>query len=275
MEAHTAMPRKTPKQRAIRCFELFTQLPFIALAGFIFAVAAAALAPNGIAVVTRLTESGAIPLPGGLVGVSIDALNALTAITLSLATTAIVLSFHSRDDLRVLRDKSRPIWALGRYIEVLWSVPFSRALATAIFVIHIIHLVLLVAYGGITAIMFLFNGILCPKLDELQGVFKLASDEYKATTPDGEFLLDVPENPARVLCNLSAAGSMPLANLVAAEVLFGLSTACLMMSLGGTMANTIMSERERAELKKVRRDSINALNMTALGAAPLKALPQK
>jgi hypothetical protein len=245
---------KDGSERAGLC-SLLSQLPYVALIGFAAAVASAILAPNGVFLVTRLTTTGALPLPTELVQIGVTALDALTGITLGLASAAVVLSFFSREDLRT----GCCLKGTGRFIGFMWTVTLPRIATFFVFCIHVIHLVLLVAYGAILAIIFLFNTILCPQIDKLSEVLQTASNKASSAGQD----LDVPDNPVKALCDLAASGLQPTVNLVAGEVLFAIATACMLMSLGGTIAYNVMHKRGVRADKRASKASIKAASANA------------
>lgn len=235
---------RTAKQVVGTVCSMFSQFPYIALIGFAAAVASAALAPNGVFLVTQLTASGSLPLPAELTEIGVTALDALTAITLGLASLCVFLSFLSREDLR----KGCHINFFGPFLGFLWSVTLARLATFFVFCIHVIHLVLLVAYGAILAIIFLFNVILCPSLDELVDIFKSATSKAN----DAGASVEAPPNPLEALCDLASSGFESVVYLVAGEVLFGIATACMLMSLGGTIAYNVISKRGVRADKKAK-----------------------
>jgi hypothetical protein len=263
-----------PQSKTASYASLFLQLPFVAICGFILAIASSAVAPNGVALVSLLASSGAVPLPAGLVSIGGTALSSIAGLTLCLAVVSVVLSFFSREDFRqkakalavkFVSRKGRslrwPVDKLGRLLRFMWSVTIARVTTICVFIIHIIHLVLLVAYGAILTVIFIFDNLLCPELAQLEEVFKLASDTARA---QGNVAADAPENPAQILCNIAAAGLRPTVTLVTGEILFAIATACMLGSLGGTIAFNVLSKRSlRAEKKasqaNVRWRAINKL----------------
>jgi hypothetical protein len=237
------------------CCSLFSQFPFVALLGAGAAVASAILTPSGINLITALVASGGLPLPADIVAIGVTALTAVTGVTLGLASLTVVLSFFSREQLR----QSCCLSCLGRIIGFLWSATFPRLIAFLVACLLVVHLVLLVAYGAILAIIFLFNTILCPQIGKLEEIF----GDIRATASRAGQDVDLPDNPIRALCAVAKAGQMTTIYLVAGEILFAISAGAMLMSLGGTIAFNVMHNRAA----RIERND-NKVAAAAAAAAP-------
>lgn len=219
---------------------LLSQLPFVALFGAAAAIASAILSPSGIVLISTIVSSGGLPLPSDIRGVGETALTAVTGVTLGLAALTVVLSFFSREQLR----DNCCCKGLGMVLGFLWTVTFPRIIAFFVGCLLVVHLVLLVAYGAILAIIFLFNAILCPQLSKLEDIFADITDTASRAGQD----IDLPANPIVALCDAAKAGQMTTIYLVAGEILFAIATGAMLMSLGGTIAFNVLSKRTaRAE----------------------------
>lgn len=219
---------------------LASQLPFVALLGFAAAIASAILSPSGITLIESLLSSGGLPLPSDLAAIGATALSAITGVTLGLASLVVVLSFYSREQLR----QSCCLRSLDCVLGFMWTVTFSRIVAFFVACLLVIHLVLLVAYGAILAIIFLFNAILCPQLGKLEDIFSDVTAKASSAGQD----IDVPANPIKALCDVASRGQQITIFLVAGEILFAIAVGAMLMSLGGTIAYNVLGKRAaRAE----------------------------